>query len=406
MQEENEHNDQRNSLQNVRVQSSPLGAAERYINMYYGASKILFQRAEVLRGNPTHEEEIIWGYLKRNQLGVKFRRQHPLLFYIADFYCYELKLVIEIDGSIHDNENVKINDEFRQKQIEDLGIKVIRFTNAQVKQTPENILMSISNTIKELQSTEVQSSPLGAGGHRRSMKAIIFSAGLGTRFKPWTDKHPKALAIVNGKSLLQRNIEYLQQYNINDVVVNVHHFPDQIIDAINKNDGWGSNIAISDESNEVLETGGGLLKARHLLEDEEFFITLNVDVLTDLDLNKLIQFYIEKNPLISFGITDRLTSRNFLFDEDNRLCGWRNNLTKEEKISIAKPNLVEKAYSCVTVFNSSVFSLIKQTGKFSLTETYLDLAKDNTILGYNHTGDKWVDVGKPESVAIAEHLFP
>lgn len=237
------------------------------------------------------------------------------------------------------------------------------------------------------------------------MKAIIFSAGLGTRFKPWTDKHPKALAIVNGKSLLQRNIEYLQQYGITDVVVNVHHFADQIIAAINDNNGWGSNVIISDETNEVLETGGGLLKAKSLLADSNYFITLNVDVLTDLNLHTLIEFHQKNDPLISFGITDRLTSRNFLFDENNRLCGWRNNVTKEEKISVDKPGLVEKAYSCVTVFNSSVFSLIKQSGKFSLTETYLDLAKDNIILGYNHTGDKWVDVGKPESVAVAEALF-
>ena len=91
---------------------------------------------------------------------------------------------------------------------------------------------------------------------------MIFSAGLGTRFKPWTDKHPKALALVNGKTLLQKNIEYLQQYGITNVVVNVHHFPEQIIDAIKKNNGWGSNIMISDETDEVLETGGGLLKAR------------------------------------------------------------------------------------------------------------------------------------------------
>ena len=97
------------------------------------------------------------------------------------------------------------------------------------------------------------------------MKAMIFSAGLGTRFKPWTDKHPKALAIVNGKSLLQRNIEYLQQYNITDVVVNVHHFSKQVIAAVVKNKGWGSNIMISDETDEVLETGGGLLKAKALL---------------------------------------------------------------------------------------------------------------------------------------------
>src|ERR1700755_221385 len=92
-------------------------------------------------------------------------------------------------------------------------------------------------------------------------RAIIFSAGLGTRFKPWTDSHPKALALVNGKSLLQRNIEYLQQYGITDVVVNVHHFATQVIDAIEKNNGWGSHITISDETDALLETGGGLKKA-------------------------------------------------------------------------------------------------------------------------------------------------
>src|SRR3954468_12885941 len=93
-------------------------------------------------------------------------------------------------------------------------------------------------------------------------KAIIFSAGLGTRFKPWTDSHPKALALVNGKSLLQRNIEYLRQYEIRDVVVNIHHFPEQVKEEIEKNKGWGSNVMISDESDELLETGGGLLKAK------------------------------------------------------------------------------------------------------------------------------------------------
>ena len=237
------------------------------------------------------------------------------------------------------------------------------------------------------------------------MKAMIFSAGLGTRFKPWTDSHPKALALVNGKSLLQRNIEYLQQFNITDVVVNVHHFADQIIEALQKNKGWGSNVIISDETNEVLETGGGLLKARPLLETNEPFVTLNVDILTDLNLNKLLVFHQQRQSLISFGVTNRQTSRYFLFDENDRLCGWRNVKTNEEKIAVNKPNLQQKAYSCVVIFQPEVFSLIKQEGKFSLTETYLDLAKDNLILGYDHSGDKLVDVGKTESLAVAEKLF-
>ncbi len=237
------------------------------------------------------------------------------------------------------------------------------------------------------------------------MRAMIFSAGLGTRFKPWTDQHPKALAPVNGKSLLQRNIEYLQKYGITDVVVNVHHFADQIKEAIKKNNGWGSNIIVSDETKQVLETGGGLLKARGLLESSEPFVTLNVDILTDLNLNKLFEFHTKRQPLISFGVTSRETSRYFLFDENDRLCGWRNTKTGDEIISVSKPSLIQKAYSCVVIFQPEVFGLIKQTGKFSLTETYLDLAKDNLILGFDHSGDKLVDVGKPESVAIAEKLF-
>lgn len=234
---------------------------------------------------------------------------------------------------------------------------------------------------------------------------MIFSAGLGTRFKPWTDSHPKALAIVNGKSLLQRNIEYLQQYGIKDVVINVHHFADQVVEAVKENNGWGSNILISDETNEVLETGGGLLKAKGLLQNGQSFITLNADFLTNLNLNDLIAFHQKKKGLISFGITSRKSSRNFLFDEDNRLCGWMNNSTGEKKIAIDKPNLKPMAYSCVVVFEPAIFDLIPQKGKFSLVDTYLSLAAVNPIYGYDHTGDKLVDVGKPESVAIAESLF-
>jgi MurNAc alpha-1-phosphate uridylyltransferase len=237
------------------------------------------------------------------------------------------------------------------------------------------------------------------------MKAMIFAAGLGTRFKPWTDAHPKALAVVNGKSLLQRNIEYLQQYDIKDVVVNVHHFAEQIVNAVNKNDGWGSNVIISDETDEVLETGGGLLKAKALLQSNEPFFTLNADFLTDLSLNNLLAFHKEKKGLISFGITSRKSSRNFLFDEDNRLCGWMNTTTGEKRISINKPNLRPMAYSCVVVFEPIIFDLIPQRGKFSLVDTYLSLAADHPIYGYDHTGDKLVDVGKPESVAVAESLF-
>ena len=237
------------------------------------------------------------------------------------------------------------------------------------------------------------------------MKAMIFAAGLGTRFKPWTDFHPKALALVNGKPLLQRNVEYLQQYGINEVIVNVHHFADQIIDAVKNNEGWGSKIIISDETGEVLETGGGLLKAQPLLQSDEPFITLNADILTNLNIHKLLAFHQEKNALISFGISNRKSSRVLLFDNDNRLCGWQNTSTGEEKIAVNHQQLHAMAYSCVAVFQPSIFGLMPQRGKFSLTETYLSLAPHHLIMGYDHSGDKFIDVGKPESVAIAENLF-
>lgn len=238
------------------------------------------------------------------------------------------------------------------------------------------------------------------------MRAMIFAAGLGTRFKPWTDQHPKALAPVNGKTLLQRNVEYFQRYGITEIVINVHHFADQIIEAVEIADGWGSNIRISDEREAVLETGGGLLKARPLLETDKPFLSINADVLTDLDLNKLLAFHRQQDALISFGVTDRRTSRYFLFDENNRLCGWENTKTGERRISIDKPDLKQLAYSCVVVYEPRVFGLIRQSGKFSIVDTYLDLAAENRIMAFNHSGDRFVDVGKPESIATAENIFP
>src|SRR5215216_6357272 len=186
------------------------------------------------------------------------------------------------------------------------------------------------------------------------MKAMIFAAGLGTRFKPWTDEHPKALAIVNEKTLLQRNIEYLQQYDITSVVVNVHHFAGQVEEAIQKHNGWGSNIIISDERDEVLETGGGMLKAKNYLK-EDTFLTINVDILTELNLKYFLSFHQQQQSLITLAVSDRKTSRYLLFNKYNRLCGWRNKKTGEEKIVIQAKDIFEKAYSGLAFFEPSVF---------------------------------------------------
>lgn len=238
------------------------------------------------------------------------------------------------------------------------------------------------------------------------MKAMIFAAGLGSRLKPWTDFHPKALALVNGKSLLQRNIEYLQQFGIRDVIVNVHHFADQVVQAIDQQHGWGSRVSISDETDEVLETGGGLKKAAAYFAGEKDFVVMNADILTQLDLGAMIQQHRSGNALATLAVSERETSRYFLFDEENILSGWENVKTGEERVVRKNTPLVRKAFSGIHVINTSLLSLITQTGKFSMVDVYLDLAKDHSISCYDHTGAVLIDVGKPENIQKAEALFP
>jgi NDP-sugar pyrophosphorylase family protein len=240
------------------------------------------------------------------------------------------------------------------------------------------------------------------------MKAMILAAGLGTRLKPWTDHHPKALAVVNGKSLLQRNIEYLQQFGITEVLVNVHHFADQIRDAVQKNNGWGSKITISDETDEVLETGGGLKKAGWYFEGVSPFVLMNVDILTSMDMGAMIHAHQYSKPLATLAISERKTSRYFLFDTTQCLRGWRNVQTGEEKpasISTIIPNLKEMAFSGIHIIDPLLLTLMERNGKFSMVDVYLDLCKNHTILGYDHTGAVLVDVGKPESIIKAEQIF-
>ena len=235
-------------------------------------------------------------------------------------------------------------------------------------------------------------------------RAMILAAGLGTRFKPWTDKHPKALAPVNGKSLLQRNIEYLQQYGIREIVVNVHHFAGQITEALHAANGWGSEIFISDETAAVLETGGGLKKARPWLENAPF-VLMNVDILTDMDLGAMIRDHFAHRPLATLAVTNRSTSRYFLFDEADELCGWRNVQTGQERLSRAVDPLIQKAFSGIHVIDPAIFGLMRLNGKFSTVDLYLDLAAGQTIRGYDHSDSKLIDVGKPASTKEAERLF-
>ncbi len=239
------------------------------------------------------------------------------------------------------------------------------------------------------------------------MKGMLLAAGLGTRLKPFTDKHPKALAQVNGKTVLQKNIEYLAQYGITDIIVNVHHFADQIIQTVEANNGFGSNLIISDERNEVLETGGGIKKASWFFEKEkEPFVVMNVDILTDMHMDEMIKEHQEKKPLATLAVTQRKTSRYFLFDELDHLCGWKNILTGEQKITRPAEKLTEKAFSGIHILEPRIFSLMERKGKFSMVDAYLDFAKQHFINFFDHSDSKFIDVGKPENLLEAANLFP
>jgi len=237
------------------------------------------------------------------------------------------------------------------------------------------------------------------------MKALLLAAGLGTRLKPFTDHHPKALAPVHGRSLLEWNIRNLQRFGIFDVVVNVHHFADQIVHALEHNNGFGSRFQVSDETDAVLETGGGLKKAAHFLETEEDFLVMNVDMLTNADLGQIISRHREHKVLATLAVQQRSSSRYFLFDDNMYLKGWENVQTGERKPANLESGFRQFAFSGIQVLNRSIFSKITRNGKFSLVDLYLDLCAGEKITGVDHTGDLLLDVGKPESQARAETLF-
>ena len=235
---------------------------------------------------------------------------------------------------------------------------------------------------------------------------MILAAGLGTRLKPFTDNHPKALAPVNGKTLLQRNIEYLQQYGFDDLIINVHHFTEQFTDIILQNNGWGSKITISDESDMVLETGGGLLKAAHFFKVTNLpFLLMNVDILTDLDLHKMLEFHQQQRALATLAIRRRETSRYLLFDEENKMVGWKNIKTNEIKQVRDCTSPAFFAFSGVHIIQPDFFKSLTLTGKFSMIDAYLELAKTNNIIGFEHSESKMIDVGTTASIIEAEKIF-
>ncbi len=226
------------------------------------------------------------------------------------------------------------------------------------------------------------------------MKAMILAAGLGTRLRPITNSIPKALVVVDGKPLLQHALEHVKRYGIRDVIINVHHFPEKILEFLRLNDNLGMTITISDESDELLETGGGVKKASWFFRDVEPFVVRNVDILSDLDLNKMMRFHRYESPLATLAVRERETSRYFLFDKKNTLYGWENRKTGEQRISREGDDIRSLAFSGIQILHPDIFSWMTESGKFSLTDLYIRLASDHLIKGFVDTSPVWEDIGK------------
>ncbi len=232
---------------------------------------------------------------------------------------------------------------------------------------------------------------------------MIFAAGLGTRLKPYTETIPKALVPVAGIPMIEILVKNLLKDGITDIIVNVHHFAGQVISFLEKNNNFGANIAISDETDMLLDTGGGLKKAAWFFNDQQPFLVQNVDVISDLNYNQMLGMHTESGSIATLAVSQRETSRYFLFDDTMRLCGWEN--TKTAELKIVRPetmNLKRLAFSGIHIIDPEIFSFMHLCGKFSIVDTYLELASDHKITGFEHNPENWVDMGKPEELKKAE----
>lgn len=234
------------------------------------------------------------------------------------------------------------------------------------------------------------------------MKAMIFAAGLGTRLRPITHQIPKALVEVGGIPMIERVIINLKAAGVDGIIINLHHFPDKIKDFVASRDHFHIDIHYSDESSELLDTGGGLKKAAWFFEDDQPFFVHNADVLTSLDLNQMMNHHLKNRPLATLFVMQRKTSRYLMFDNRMRLCGWKNVKTGEEIISRKVPSVRDFAFNGIHIVEPEIFNMILREGKFSITPTYLDLASEHKINGFENHDAGFIDIGNPENLNEAE----
>lgn len=229
------------------------------------------------------------------------------------------------------------------------------------------------------------------------MKAMILAAGVGSRLRPLTDSCPKALIDINGVPMLEIVLRRLIKAGCREVVINVFHFADKIVEFLQRRKNFGIGIEISREM-ELLETGGGLKNVAHFFDNDQPFFLHNVDVLSNIDLNKMYRYHLENGALVTLAVQARQTSRYFLFDAGNTLCGWES--VKNSKKTITKApagNLTRFAFNGIHVISPKIFSQMSESGAFSIIQTYLRLAGEGEkILGFQVEEYFWREIGRLE----------
>ena len=247
------------------------------------------------------------------------------------------------------------------------------------------------------------------------MKALIFAAGLGTRLRPLTDDRPKAMVEIAGKPMLQHVIERVAAAGFDDITINIHHYGQMIIDFLECNDNFGLSIHISDERGLLLDTGGGILKARQWLDGDEPFLVHNTDIISTLDLKAFYDYHCQHDALATILVKERKTQRYFLFDENDRLRGWTNKATGEVKPDngkIERMTLHEMAFGGLHVISPRIFPELERfhrkggEDKFSIVPFYINMCSHHLIQGYHPKEDyQWLDIGKPDTLAQAQELL-
>ncbi len=242
------------------------------------------------------------------------------------------------------------------------------------------------------------------------MKAMIFAAGLGTRLKPLTDHMPKALVPVAGRPMLEHVILKLKAAGFNELVINIHHFGEQILDFLRANQNFGLTIHISDERDCLLNTGGGIRKAEPFFRGNEPFLVHNVDILSDTDLKALYEYHRQSGNDATLLASRRKTVRYLLFDDEKRLCGWINKdtlQTKPEGFAYNPEHHHEYAFSGIHVISPSLFHYMDErwTGKFSIMDFYLQTCHEARIGGRLTDTLRLIDIGKPETLTQAEEFL-